>query len=558
MKLSTTGLGAVVLAVMLAASPAAHAAPPKDDAAVKKALEDEMARSMQKLRLGNEAPPYWMAYTVYDTDLSRVSARLGAVVVDERNPQRQVRVGVRVGSYDDDNTNFRGAGGGQGSGGISRDDDYIAIRRDLWEMTDAQYKQALESFARKKASKVIESADKDKTPDFAKVTPVQSVTNRAITPTDADRAKVKDVTLKLSALFREFPTVNSGRVDGRVALERRRMLTSEKTWTDESESRARIDVIAETTTPEGHKLVSTTSFSGPDVASLPPFEKMQAEVRALAKNLAEQRLVKVVDPGTASVVFEGQAAAQLARMLLASPLSGQPEPKSADSGPRDGSMSFAEKLGLPVAPRWLTVTDDPHAVGPNKRQLAGSYDTDDEGVPGEKLTLIDHGTVKTLFMSRAPRKEITKSNGHGRGGWGIRAGASNLIVSAEGGLARPALLAAAARSAGPKGTVYVVKQLDPSSGLGRGQTLQARVAFRVKDGKEEPVRGLSLEGFVPKKMKKDLVAAGTDTFLLEEDGAAGTSVTAPSLLFEDVDVGKPNDKSRIPPLYASPLESGTR
>jgi len=34
------------------------------------------------------------------------------------------------------------------------------------------------------------------------------------------------------------------------------------------------------------------------------------------------------------------------------------------------------------------------------------------------------------------------------------------------------------------------------------------------------------------------------------------SIRAPSLLFEDVDVGKQNDKSRIPPLYPSPLESG--
>jgi hypothetical protein len=75
---------------------------------------------------------------------------------------------------------------------------------------------------------------------------------------------------------------------------------------------------------------------------------------------------------------------------------------------------------------------------------------------------------------------------------------------------------------------------------------------------EEPVRGLSLEGFVPTKMKKDLVAAGSDTYLLEDDNGAGSSVTAPSLLFEDVDVSKPNDKSRIPALYPSPLETGAK
>ncbi len=545
---------AAVLAVVLAA-PLASAAPVKDDAAVKRALEDEMARAMTKLRLGSEAPPYYVAYTVVDDDVARVSARLGSIVTDDHNPSRSVRVDVRVGSYDDDNTNFRGSFGGHGGATVSRDDDYTGLRRDLWEITDRQYKQALESFARKKASKTIETAEKDRMPDFAKVTPVTSVTEKAALPTDADRAKMKETVQKLSALFREFPTVNNGRVDGLVGYGRRRMMTSEKTWTDEREARVRIDVHAETTTPDGHRLTSQIAFTGTDNGSLPAFEKMAADVRALAKNLADQRTAPAVEAGSASVVFEGEAAAQLAKMLLSQPLSGQPEPKSADSGPRDGSMSFADRIGLKVAPQWLTVTDDPHATSANKKPLCGSYDTDDEGVPGEKLTMIDHGVVKTLFMSRTPRKEIPKSNGHGRGGWGSHAGQSNLFVHADGGLPRAALLQRAVQSAGPKGTVYVVKQLEPSGGLARGQVLTARVAFRLKDGKEEVVRGLSLEGFVPKKLKKDLVAAGTDTYLLEEDGYAGTSVTAPSLLFEDVDVSKPNDKSKMPPLYASPLEA---
>jgi predicted Zn-dependent protease len=550
-------LAALVALVACLAQPlaSAQASPSPNDGALKKALEDELARSTEKLHLGKEGPPYYLAYTVVDDDHATVNARLGGIVTEERNPWRRLRVELRVGSYDDDNTNFRGASEAIGTAGTTRDDDVTSLRHDLWELTDREYKKALESFARKKASKTVESEGKDRTPDFAKIAPVQSVNDKVAAPTDADRAKLRDAATKLSAVFRDFPTVNDGRVDGSVSLVRRRMLTSEKSWTDERWSRARIDVRAETTTPEGQRLSASTTFTAADMASLPSLEKMQTEVRALAQNLADQRTAPSVDPGSASVVFEGQASAQLARMLLASELSGQPEPKSADARPRDGSMSFAEKIGLSVAPKWITVTDDPRALGANKKPLAGSYETDDEGVPGEKLTLIDHGVVKTLFMSRVPRKEIPRSNGHGRGAGATRAGASNLVMHADGGLPRPALLAAAARSAGPKGTVYIVRQLDGSSGLGRGQTLVATVAFRLDGAKETPIRGLSLEGIVPKRMKKDLVAAGTDTFVLEEDGFTPTSFTAPSLLFEDVDVGKPNDKSRIPPLYPSPLQS---
>jgi hypothetical protein len=157
-------------------------------------------------------------------------------------------------------------------------------------------------------------------------------------------------------------------------------------------------------------------------------------------------------------------------------------------------------------------------------------------------------------MSRTPRKELAHSNGHGRAGEGpIHAAASSLFVTATGGLSRADLLAAAVRSAGPTGTVYVVRQLAEASGLARGQTLEARVAFQYKGGKEEVVRGLSLEGFTPKKMKKDLIAAGKELVVVDEGAGAPMSVVTPPLLFEDVDVGKPNDKNRRPPLYRSPL-----
>ncbi len=551
-------LGVLGLALVAVAPPSAAApTPPVDDAAVRRALEDEMARSLKELKLGSEAPPYYLRFAVVDSDRAWASARLGAMVDADRQPSRSLHIELRVGSPDDDNTNFVGSSPG-GSASVTREDDYAVLRRDLWQLTDREYKDALQTFARKRASKAVQAAekDKDRVPDFAKAPAVQLISNKAVVPSDADRAKVRDLTLKLSSVFREYPKVDNGRVIAGLDVTRRRILTSEKTWTDERRSQVRVDVYAETVADDGQHLNAGLAFTSADVAGLPPLEKMEAEVRALAKNLAEQRAAPQVEAGSASVLFEGAAAAQLARMMLAWSLTGQPIPRSP--GERmavDGSMSFADKLGLVVAPKWFSVVDDPTATGPGKRLLAGGYETDDEGVTGERVTLVDQGVVKTLLMSRAPRKEITKSNGHGRGTGSIRAASSNLFVNVTGGLSRAELLAAARRSAGPKGTVYVVRQLGEGSGLGRGQTLQARVAFRVKDGKEEAVRGLSLEGFAPKKLKKDLVAAGKEPYVLEDHSQATVS---PSLLFEDVDVGRPNEKNRTPPLYPSPLAAAPR
>ena len=46
--------------------------------------------------------------------------------------------------------------------------------------------------------------------------------------------------------------------------------------------------------------------------------------------------------------------------------------------------------------------------------MFGSYRVDDEGVPAQRVSLIEKGVLKTLLMSRTPRKEITSSNGHAR------------------------------------------------------------------------------------------------------------------------------------------------
>jgi predicted Zn-dependent protease len=550
---------ALALAAVFVMGAPATPAQAADDAVVRKAMTDEMARSLTELKVGASAPTYYLRYTMVDGDHARVSARLGALVEDNRHGGRSARVDARVGSPDEDNQNFRESGGGR-TGGVSEEDDYAALRRDLWTLTDQEYKHAVEMLAKKKASHAMQSAEKDKVPDFAAATSVQSVTDHAVPLTDEGRARLKAIVLAVSHVFRDFPTVNGSHVEGGIDVVRRRVLTSEKSWTDERRSRVAVDVSAETIAEDGQRVSATVTFTSADVAGLPPVDKMEAEVRAMAKNLAEQRTAPAVEAGSAAVLFEGVAAAQVARLLLAAPLSGQPVPRSAGETAGDGSMSLADKLGQPVAPKWLTVVDDPTALGPGKRALFGNFDTDDEAVAAERVTLIDHGVVKGLLMSRTPRKEIPRSNGHGRGTWqSIRAGAGSLFVTATGGLGRPQLLAAAVRAAGPKGTVYIVRQLGEASGLGRGQTLQARVAFRYKDGKEGVVRGLSLEGFTPKKLKKDLIAAGKELVVMDDNSSGlPISVVTPALLFEEVDIGKPNDKNRKPPLYPSPLASMPR
>ena len=46
--------------------------------------------------------------------------------------------------------------------------------------------------------------------------------------------------------------------------------------------------------------------------------------------------------------------------------------------------------------------------------LLGYYPFDDEGIPAERVTLVDKGVLRNFEMSRQPLTGFPHSNGHGR------------------------------------------------------------------------------------------------------------------------------------------------
>ena len=102
-----------------------------------------------------------------------------------------------MGDYNRDNTNFYAfqlqASGVvrtfvSGGMGISTDDNYDEIRRQLWLATDAGYKQALDVYAKKKAA--LENRTRtDDAPDFSKeevVNDTESMPRVELSRTDAE------------------------------------------------------------------------------------------------------------------------------------------------------------------------------------------------------------------------------------------------------------------------------------------------------------------------------------------------------------------------------------
>jgi predicted Zn-dependent protease len=544
---------------------------------VRQAMEDEIARSMKELHMGDDEPrPYFIGYTVSDVDQATTSATLGAVTGAHAYRGRLLRTEIRVGDANFDNTNFEG---GASVEAIPIEDDYAALRRELWLRSDEAYKNAVETLARKRSAAAGQaSADEDD--GIADFSP-QAASHVEVPFTSAtpDPEALRETVRKLSLILASFPEIYSSHVTGTTAVARRRLATSEGTWVDDSQRTTRIDVVADTQADDGMKLRSFVPFSALDAAGLPSFADMEKAVRAMAKELVATRHAPVATSGAGAVLFEGPAAAQIVKILLGDQLGGTPPPKTASAGSDDGQQSvLAGKLGQRVAAPTLSLVDDPlMTVGPGKAPIIGAYRVDDEGVPAQRVSLIEKGVLKSLLMSRTPRKELTRSNGHGRAPRfaGVRAHVGTLVLTSDKGQKRGDLLASLDKIAKGGGvTTYVVRLLDDGSIAGDSDDLAALfsfgggsrspppirplVVYRVQNGKETLVRGVTLENLLPRSFK-EVSAAGNDPVVYNyQDGGGGFSgvpstIIAPALLFPDVDVRRQQGKHRKPPVYPSPL-----
>jgi len=108
------------------------------------ALKQELARSMSRLRLKGYESPYFISYTLRDSDSHETTGKLGAVYSQQHDRQRLVHVEVRVGNYELDNTSADGSDGdadlaislSEVGKDAPLDDDLDALRGTLWQITD--------------------------------------------------------------------------------------------------------------------------------------------------------------------------------------------------------------------------------------------------------------------------------------------------------------------------------------------------------------------------------------------------------------------------------------
>ncbi|MBX3155544.1 MAG: hypothetical protein KF773_06075 [Deltaproteobacteria bacterium] len=534
-------------------------AAPYADSPVARALRDELARSMDKLEMGGFGKPYFLSYSLYDATRTYVTAALGALATSQSAPARSVYLDLRVGDYDFDNSNVVDAE--RASVALPAEDDYDLVRRELWLATDRSYKRAVETLGRKRAVAKAETRSPDEPPSFTKEVPSKITDERALPPPDMKRLEA--LAKKLSAVFRANPDVHEGTATISGLAGKHYFVSSEGASSVETGSYARLDLECHAQADDGMPLHATATIWAHAFDQLPPEAELIAQAEKLSKELSALRKAPVIADYDGPVLFTGTAAGDVVRALLADELGGTPAPKSDRPGGRGIESALVGKVDRRILPPGTTLVDDPTIDRLGKAPLVGGGKFDDEGVPTQKVTLVENGMFKRFLMSRAPRAGYTHSNGHGS--WtahgAVRAAPANLLLSSSAGVSDADLRRRAASAAREQGLTYylAVERLEQRryrgdiTNPGEDLSLPRPALLRriYLDGRQELVRGASF-GTVPMKSLKDLLALGATPTVITYQGRTLTSIAAPGLLFRDLDVKKPQGPQKQRPIAPRP------
>jgi TldD protein len=577
--------------------------PAGDNDLTLRAMRDEMERSRTRLALPGVDKPFYVEYRLLDLDIHTITASFGALLSSSTSRSRFMSVDVRVGNYHLDSSNFISEDGFQGflgsTGQVGIDRDYNSLRQDLWLATDQAYKAAVTQMSIKQA--FLRSLTKPpEIDDFSQADPVVKVDPR-IEP-DWTSRNWEEEARAASAVLKNYPQLYGSRITYSLVYTTNYLMTSEGTILRVSRHLAGIEAGLDTEADDGMPLNNFYAVYTGDPSGLPDPASVSKALTQAATDLMAQREAALVPDYTGPVLFDAPAAAATLAQVLEPSLSGARPPLSMTNEfdaflERAGGRSeWSGRVGTRVLPASSTLIDDPTLHDFGGVPLLGGYGLDDEGVRGQRVSIVENGMLKNLLMSRRPGPDFYASNGHARSGLltDPRPLSSNLLFQSTDALGAADLrkkFLDACKDDGHEWCLEIKRMANPAlssissqdfsdfiggiaGGIASGERAPLLVyRVYVSDGHEEPVRGGVIQGLTLRSLR-NMLAIGNDstvyTFMQNAQGGLGgtalgsfgsaqdgipSTVIAPSIILDDVEIrGFHGEPRRLPLVPAPPLK----
>ncbi len=546
-------------------APLAQAAPP--DAPAKRspllaALQAELERSMKTLR-AQDPPAYFMDYTVTDTQRVDVSGSNGALLNSNEVRNRWLEVSVRTGSYKLDNTHKVGERQAQGGGpgaSVPIDDDAEVLRRAVWLETDKEYRAAAEAMIKIKTGKEVKvETVEGQAPDFSQEEPRTQFGPQVSIA--VDRKPWEEKVRTYTKAFRESTAIINSIVTFSAQAQNTYRVTSEGTQLQFGQDRYRLELFIQGKAPDGMDINRYYNFDWVNPGDAPDDKAVYAAAATMRKELEGLVAAPINDPSVGPVLLTGRAAAVFFHEVFGHRAEGHRQ-KDVTEG-----QTFSKKVGEQILPDFLSIADDATMKKLGSQDLLGYYQFDDEGVPSQRVNLVDHGVLKNFEMSRSPLVGFPRSNGHGRRQLGASpvSRQGNLIVQSSKTMTNAQLRARFIELIKAQGKPYGLLIDDIAGGFtftGRGQPQAFQVlplvVYKVyPDGRpDELVRGVDIVG-TPLAALTKIVATGDTPEVFNgycgaESGSVPVSAASPAILTSELEVQKKESSTDRPPILPPP------
>jgi predicted Zn-dependent protease len=546
---------------------AAFAGPPDGPVVTKPspligAMQTELDRSFKTLG-SQEIPAYFIGYTLTDTQRAEVSGSNGALLSSSEVRNRWMQVAVRTGDYNKDNTHKVGErqlpSGGPGTV-APIDDDAEVLRRAIWLETDDQYRAAAEALIKIKTGREVkvETAE-GQAPDFSKEQPHKSFGPQV--SFTLDRKPWEERVRAYTKSFRESPAILNSIVTFSALAQNVFQVNTEGTQLQFGQIRYRLELFIQGKAPDGMNIERYYNFDWVDPKDAPDDKAVAVASGTLRKEMEGLVKAPINEPTVGPALLTGRAAAVFFHEVFGHRAEGHRQ-KDITEG-----QTFAKKVGEQILPPFLSIVDDTTRKKLGNEDLLGYYQFDDEGVPAQKVTLVDRGVLKNFEMSRSPLVGFPHSNGHGRRQLGATpvSRQGNLIVESSKMVTNGELRAKLIELVKQQGKPYGLLIDDIAGGFtftGRGQPqafqVQPLVVYKVfADGRpDELVRGVDIVG-TPLAALTKIVATGDTPEVFNgycgaESGSVPVSAASPAILTSELEVQKKETDTDRPPILPPP------
>lgn len=437
-----------------------------------------------------------------------------------------------------------------------------AIKQILWNEFLSRYRYGVASYQAMKSAKGVRAEESDNSPDF---TPAE-VVKYYEKPLDFDKVlmdteKSKELVKRYSSIFLRFPELIKGTVSVRQELIRKYYVSTEGARIAHNLTHNFLMVRAAVKADDGMDLPLAITYFSFNKDGFPEESIIEKDIINLAERLIRLKDAPVVQPYTGPALLSGSTSGVFFHEIFGHRIEGQKMKSDGDG------QTFKKMVGKQVLPVTMNVYDDPSLTIYKGMDLNGHYKFDDQGVKGERVTVVKDGILNDFLMTRTAIDGFPRSNGHSRAdiGYDPTSRQSNLIIETSDHKSEEELRQLLRDEAKRQGKEYGFYFKEVTGGFtmtGRNSPNAFNVTplevYRVYvDGRDdELVRGVDLIG-TPLSMFSNIICAGgeTESFVGSCGSISGyvpVSAISPAILVNKVELQMKPRSRNLPPVLSRP------